>query len=409
LILCILFLSCCAKQHGRGTQAVPTVEISPAENEETEQLSAPLILDGRPYVDSRGRAYRKDEAHLVIAIYCDFSPEADERWYSFEGMEQLENLRSLAINGEGEILDTIDFSPLATLSNLVYLYISGAVVSIYSFNGVEHLANLKTIRIVENGDILAGVDFTPLASLSNLEEIYFEGKITRLPDLTRLENLRSILIPGSQLESLEGIGAPNARGIEIISGKDIDSLSPLNNLLYLEYLRIDLPTGKKEYKIAEMANLPSLKTLLFYIGKIDLQGIENLSQIETLSFRECCHPFNIEGIGRLNSLERLFIPLLSPEPSLEFLRDMPNLSALYLFADGISYETVAFQVLDLSPLATLKKSRLDEFGCFNFIIKNVSALDALEPPPVGYFNLNRSRLYDETEKSRHRLVFEFHE
>jgi hypothetical protein len=230
-----------------------------------------------------------------------------------------------------------------------------------------------------------------------------------LPDLSGLENLRSISIMGSQLENLKGIGAPNARGIEIGSEKDIDSLSPLNNLPYLESLRIVLPRErKKEYKITDMANLPALKNLQFYIGEIDLKGIENLSRLEGLRFEECCHPFNIEGIGRLNSLERLFIKLTSPEPSLEFLRGMPNLSLLYLYADSRAYETEAFQVLDLSPLATLKKLQLHEFGCRNFIIKNVSALDALAESERGYIDLNRCRLYDETEKSKHKLVFEFH-
>jgi hypothetical protein len=182
-------------------------------------------------------------------------------------------------------------------------------------------------------------------------------------------------------------------------------------LSYLESLRIVLPSGrerKKKYKIADMASLPALKSLAFYIGKIDLHGIENLSRLESLWFDESCYPFNIEGIGRLNSLERLFIKLTSPEPSLEFLRGMPNLSLLYLYADGRAYETGAFQVLDLSPLATLKKLQLHEFGCHNFIIKTVSALDALAESELGYIDFNRCRLYNKNEKSKHNLVFEFH-
>jgi Leucine-rich repeat (LRR) protein len=369
-ILCILSLSCCAKQHGNGTQTAPTVEISPAENEKTEHLTDPLILDGRPYVDSKGKAYRKDEAYLFEYLGCDFDSDAVIRWYSLEGTEQLFNLKRISIYGKN----------------------------------------------------LEAVDFTPLASLSNLEELFIRGNVTRLPDLTGLENLLSVSITGSQLESLEGIGAPNARRIEIHSWKDIDSLSPLNNLFYLENLEITLP-GETEYKIADMTNLPVLQSFEFSIGQsfefsigtIDLLGIENLSSLKDLRVSDC-EPFHIEGIGKLKNLEFLIINIVSPEPSLEFLRDMPNLSRLGLYADNrrlFLLEFEASQILDVSPLATLKN--LHDFSCCGFIIKNISALDALalstdvNISSSHFIYLKKSRLYDETEKSRHWLVFEIYE
>jgi hypothetical protein len=316
-------------------------------------------------------------------MYCDFDPDAIDRWYSFEGMEQLVNLRSLSIGGEGEILDTINFTPLASLSNLKHISFSGAVVRTYSFIGMERLVNIESLSIYGEGEVAATVDFTPLASLTKLNDIRFNKNITRLPDLTMLENIRYIGIGGAtdaDLESLEGIGAPNVEKIWIRSDKEIDSFAPLNNLLYLESLYIRAP-GKNEYKIADMSNLPRLKRIELDMGnaKIDLQGIENMSELEYLVIRND-EPFNIEGIGKLMNLKDLSINIISPEPSLEFLRDMPNLMTLALRADynreGFYSSSEAYQVLDMSPLATIRN--LKRLDCYGFIIKNISALDGLE-------------------------------
>jgi Leucine-rich repeat (LRR) protein len=330
---------------------------------EIEQLAEPLILDGRPYVNTRGKAYRKDEAYLFEFLGCNFDANATIRWYSLEGIEQLFNLKEIQIYGEN----------------------------------------------------LATVDLTPLASLSNLVELFIGGNITHLPDLTKLENLHFITIGSrytySALESLDGIGAPYVRKIEIRNKREIDSLVPLNNLLYLEDIEIRFP-GESEYKIADMVNLPRLKRLVFSMGnaKIDLQGIENMSALDEFWVSNC-EPINIEGIGKLTNLKKLSLNLISPEPSLEFLRKMPNLSALALYANMrrafFPYESEAYQILDVSPLASLEK--LQRLECVNFIIKNISALDGLDAltnTHLPFINLNRSRLYDEKEKSRHRLVFD---
>jgi hypothetical protein len=365
LIIILLLVNCNNKENIRldnrtknGSQLV----IVPIDNDQeesikTELLVAPLILDGKPYVNSSGKSYREDEAYLFEYLGCNFDSDATIRWHSFEGIEQLFNLKKISVYGEN----------------------------------------------------LATIDFTPLLSLYNLVELFVRGNITRLPDLSGLKKLSSITIEGSQLESFEGIGSPNVRRIRIGSDKKIDSLAPLNNLVYLEDLEIYLPR-KTEYKIADMINLPNLKLLEAYIGKIDLKGIENLIALEHLRL-DYCEPFSIDGIGKLTNLKELSINLISPNPSLEFLRGLPNITSLTLYADSCRdffSETEAYQVLDLSPLATLRN--LHNLKCENFIVKNVSALDTLESLSNDWSNyifLNRCRLYDETEKSKHRLVFEY--
>jgi Leucine-rich repeat (LRR) protein len=417
LAIILLLSSCTSKEN--VSPAVETLPILPANSDQNELLTEPLILGGRPYVDSSGKAFQKDEAHLIIAVYCNFSPgTAGNRWHSFEGMEQLVNLKFLRIDGETEILETLDLTPLASLTKLEEVTFRKGVIRNGGFRWMEQLTNIKEIEFDVEGDILATVDFTPLASLIKLEKLDFSEKITHLPDLTKLMNIRSISIGTdttytaveNKLESLEGIGAPNVRKIWISSHKKIDSFAPLNNLMHLEMLEI-WGTGEKAYKIADMANLPSLKHLAFYMmgnTKIDLHGIENMSALEVL-YAGNCEPFNIEGIGKLANLRYLYLNLISPEPSLEFLRDMPHLSSLSLEADSKREDyyddAQAYQVLDMSPLATVKS--LQQLSCLKFIIKNISALDVLNIQ--DNISLVGCRLYDETEKSKHYLLFEIWE
>jgi Leucine-rich repeat (LRR) protein len=280
-------------------------------------------------------------------------------------MEQLVNLRFLAIDGEGGISETLDFSPLATLSKLESVTFGNGVIIRCGFAWIDYLANIIKLNIGDEGDSIVNIDLSPLASLTKLEEINFRGSITRLPDLTKLKNIRSLGIVSytvaAALESLEGIGAPNLKSIRITNSKEIDSFAPLSNLIYLEELQI-WNTGERVYKIAEVSNLPRLKHLGLYMGKtsMDLQGIENMSALEVL-YAHDCEPFNIEGIGKLSNLRFLSLNLISPKPSLEFLRGMPNLMSLGLNGDSkredYDYGAEAYQVLDISPLATVKNLR----------------------------------------------------
>ena len=266
------------------------------------------------------------------------------------------------------------------------------------------LYNLKELYIY--GENLDKVDFSPISSLYNLEELEIEGNITRLPDLTRLERLNKIYIKKAALASLEGIGAPNVKRIEIeaVNG-NIDSLAPLDNLLMLEAFYITC-LSDKVMKIADMVNLPGLKVLNFSGGKIDMRGIERLASLEELVIYDC-EPYNIEGIGRLNNLIGLLINLISDNPSIEFLRNMPTIIYLeiYWHYSGLNdryqnrYQRVdAYQVLDASPLATA--TALYTLSFDNFIIKNISSLDVLNGIKGG-IRFQGSRLYDENERTRH--------
>jgi hypothetical protein len=458
LILGIIFLSCCTKQHYSATQT-GTINASQDENDKTK----PLMIGGKQFINSRydleeGSPERRraftlgDNLDEIKHIGLDIDPLDSSKMNSLEGIEQLynaKNLESIWISGRN--LDTIDFSPLERFANITGLGIriwgsSHILPDLAAFQSLCKLT-IRDVRFEQSYKLnlppgltnltldsvfdLPNVDLSAIETLHDLHRLWIAGDNAKLPDLTKLENLRLITL-GSRyydaaLESLEGIGAPNAEEIRITNRGEIDSLAPLNNLLNLELLEIHTFTRKGEYKLE---NLPGLSRLEINIrninapivlqgienltglkhldigmnGTIDLQGIENLQYLEHL---ELYYPalVNFEGIGKLKNLNLLHMPLRSPEPSLEFLRNMPNLTELEF--SGSRRNGEVYQVLDLAPLATLKNLR--EFGCSYFIIKNISALDGLEleDSRMPFIGLEGCRLYDETEKSRHHLVFDF--
>ena len=428
LILSILLFSCTNQNQSSGK----TTTIPPSDANTTESGTAkPLIIGGKQYRNFfTEQTFTLDEIDGINNLVLIIDPFDSYGINNLDGIEQLfeaKNIKKIWISVKN--LDRIDLSPLEQFKDIIELdlNLNGSSCVLPNLTSLKSLDSLGIYDVVFhdfftlelppllrgfalNGENLHKVDLSAIETLHELTGLRIEGDIDKLPDLTKLEKLRSITIEHARLENFEGIGAPNIRSINISNGKEFDSLAPFNNLLYLEELEIN-GGGSKVYKIADMSNLPNLKRLglLLYRTKIDLSGIENLSALEKLD-TGWTEPFNIEGIGKLEKLQQLYLNLISPQPSVEFLRNMPNLSVLYLEADGtrnrFPHETRAYQVLDVSPLSSLKK--LQRLDCVNFIIKNISALDdndLLSKSPSG-ISLWKSRLFDETEKSRHYLVFE---
>jgi hypothetical protein len=357
LVTIIFLFGCTASKKTPNENADATHEVIhtviQTESSQIEPISDPLILGGKPYIDPDGKAYRREDAWQINKIMIGLNSDNDSRWNNITGIEQLINLKELQI-GSNNNLNAFDLSPMLSLHNLEYLFIW--------------------------------------------------GNITRLPDLSKLEKLTQISTHHTNLESLEGIGAPNVQNININNLAVIDSLAPLNNLRKLETLEIfqELDERIVTLNIADMSNLPSLKKLRLLMEgqKINLQGIEKLTSLEELSIY--LEAFNMDGIGRLNNLEFLGLRLTEPEPSLEFLRNMQNLSDLQFspHPDVQHRKIEPYQVLDLRPLATAKALR--KLVCSFFIIRNIAALDALD---IDYVDARGGRLFDTTEQSRHWIDF----
>ena len=356
----LLPASCKNKSINTNTTNVSAKEIiqsaiEESNNKVTAEESAPLIIGGRQYRGQLGERVEVEKGSwripndpvnctvndidklFIMTLWID--PEDPERRNSLENLELLYNLKELDI--EGKNLDKVDFSPIS--------------------------------------------------SLLNLEELEIEGNITRLPDMKKLERLKTVVIKKGSLESLEGLGGDSIERISIHTYE----------------------TDNSTLRINDTNNMLELRRFGFEGGKINLHGIDRFTSLEVLSFRDC-EPFNLEGIGYLINLKILDINITSPTPSIEFISNLKNLEHVELFGNGHLYnyrfpfeyttellECEATQILDVSPLAVLLKP--SSIICRNFIIKNVSALDALDlDSPI---DLMGSRLYDKTEKSKHHLVF----
>jgi hypothetical protein len=254
-----------------------------------------------------------------------------------------------------------------------------------SLENIELHWNLKELTI--EGKNLDKVDFSPISLLTKLEILIIEGNITRMPDMSNLKQLHKVEVKKAALKSLEGINGPSIEWLEIESPK-----SNNNNML----------------KVNDLKNMNVLKVFSFSYGKIDVSGIDRFTSLEFIELLYC-EPYNINCIGNIKNLKALQINLTSTNPSIEFLKDMPNLYLANFYGNYQKYNYSAFnnkpsQVLDVTPLAASKELQDIEF--LNLIIKNISALDVLDLPKYRYIALYGSKLYDETEKSRHSLHFE---
>ena len=435
LIPVIFFICCCAKQ-----KASPEGD----ENFSVSDSEKPLIIGGIQY-NNRFKKDHPDKKALTLGdiddiefLYLEIDPIDNTKMSSLEGIEQLYNAKNIEkISFLGRNLDKTDLSPLEQFNYITHF----TVIINGSIRFLPNLSMFKSLRVLGilnvnfdqyyvlhalpyltyltiDGTNLKNVDLSAIETMHDLQGLRLAGNISRLPDLTELENLHSITIGTTEsyaaLESLEGIGAPNMKSITITNNREIDSFAPLNNLVWLEKLEISGRLWGNVYKIADMANLPNLKCLMINgYAEIDLQGVENMSALEKINLFYA-EPYNMEGIEALNNLKTLWINLVSSEPSIEFLRNMPNLIGAAFYADvareGYPNNTDAYQILDVSPLATVKNLR--KLECTNFIIKNISALDILEELTDrnnywgSFISLFQCRLYNEKEESKHRLVFE---
>jgi hypothetical protein len=255
-----------------------------------------------------------------------------------------------------------------------------------SLQNLELLHNIKELSI--GGKNLDKVDFSPISLLTKLKKLEIEGNITRMPDMTNLNQLREVEVKEAALKSFEGI-----------------------NGISIEKLFIESPGSNSNtmQKISDMKNLNNLKNFSFMYGKIDLKGIDRFSSLEILDLL-FCEPNNINSINSLNNLIYLSFNLISENPSIEFVKNMPNLYSVCFYGNLHLYnyryhldDYNPTQVLDVTPLAVLYK--LQNIVCKNLIIKNISTLDMLD---LYNNNFVGSRLYDETEKSKHFLHFEFY-
>ena len=149
------------------------------------------------------------------------------------GLEEATNLTYLHISNTS----TLDFSPLANLTNLAHLTLTK---SISDLSSLANLTNLTTLSLSPTSDI------SPLANLTNLTALTLGGSISDLSPLADLTNLTTLAFAGS-----------------------ISDLSLLPNLTNLTELRV---YNTSISDLSPLANLTNLTTLTLQHGYLNLIG-----------------------------------------------------------------------------------------------------------------------------------------
>ena len=302
----------------------------------------------------------------------------------------LENMRKMGVKEEGRPPCPKDLTPLAGLSDLRSLSLSGALDAsdLRPLSGLTKLAclslaygrNVTDLSPLAELSNLAALglqgfknvsDLAPLARLSRLTDIYLRGfdsvsdfgPLAKLTSLTRLE----VSCP-PKMANLEWLnGLKNSRRLRLEAGKDTrvpSDLSPLAALTKLRELWLSDCTGLTTLK--PLANLAALEELYIIGGGnvSDLAPLAGLGNLEHLEIY-CCD--EIEGmgpVGRMPKLRRLKLVMLPKVHDLTPLGNARALTELRVWGCG--------KVKTLEPLRGLTQLRHlsfrgNERGTFNEI------------------------------------------
>lgn len=145
-----------------------------------------------------------------------------------------------------------NLSPLASLTNLKFLYLNESAVS--DLSPVDSLTNL--VRLDLNGTDAS--DLSLLASLTNLKFLYLnETAVSNLSPLASLTNLEFLGLDGAAVSNLSPlVSLTNLRELDL-DGTVVSDLSPLNSLTNLEVLFVRQTRVTKEEITKLQATLPN--------------------------------------------------------------------------------------------------------------------------------------------------------
>ena len=176
--------------------------------------------------------------------------------------------------------------------------------SIRSLKDLEYLPALKTLSL--NNELLID-DYTPLAGLSGLSQLYITGCALSDADLAAvnaLTGLTELDISDNCITALDGISALQQLTYLNASDNDIASSSALEAFPNLTYLSL---SGNNLSELDGLKNLTDLSTLDIsdnYISDLaPLTGLKNLTEL----FLRNNTPANVKKLASLSSLTYLDI------------------------------------------------------------------------------------------------------
>ncbi len=282
---------------------------------------------------------------------------------SLEGLQYATNLKILDLENafvygnEPNYNQIHDLGPLANLTSLLYLNLSGNS-SIRNINPLANLTNLTSLSIdFDNIDFAQPVDLSPISNLTKLTSLALRHDwIDNLSLFSNLTNLRIFDLNDNTISDLNPLANLTNLTSLNLGNNDISDLSPLahlKNLTILNLGNIFNPTGASSFNeitdlspLAKLINLTSLDLGSNPISDIGpLANLTSLTKLD-LSFNNIT---NLSPLANLTNLMKLDlggnqISDLSP------LAGLTNLTTLsfVIWADGLGGSGIS----DIHPLVT---------------------------------------------------------
>lgn len=347
----------------------PDTEI--VEDEVDESIEEPLIADP-DLRDCIGEEFLEDIEN-VTAIDCREGYQIEGyQIYDLSGLELFVNLEELRMHCNCNRALLNDLSPLAGLTKLKVLEISGnssipdtALSSLHDLNELRELtiaskiikdlqpiSHLTSLEIVSfPGNILQSnlvEDLAPLANLSLLEELTIHSRfITDLSPLTVHKKLRKLNLVEDSADNYEGV---------------MHDISPITELVNLEELAIGHYSAvSKIDSIDGLEVLTNLRKLTLANTKVsNIEPIAAFTELEYLNLLGAVEIVSFSPLENLTKLESLSISenfMITKQNLLlhdiRFLAKMTKMRELDL---------ERFQLFDISPIQGMLDLEVLEFG-----------------------------------------------
>ena len=245
----------------------------------------------------------------------------ENRISDLTGLEEATNLTYLHISNTS----TLDFSPLANLTNLAHLTLKR---SISDLSSLANLTNLTTLSLSPTSDI------SPLANLTNLTALTLGGSISDLSPLADLTNLTTLTFDRSISDLSLLANLTNLTALSIYN-TIISDISPLANLTNLTRLNLSLSSTSDISLLANLTNLTHLNLSLSSIS--DISPLADLTNLTHLTLHGSIS--DISPLANLTNLTELRVYNTSIS-DISSLANLANLTYLGLGGVPLSYPAI---------------------------------------------------------------------
>lgn len=281
---------------------------------------------------------------------------------SLADLQYLPNLEILRIKSSYQI--NVDLKGINRCDNLRILVLQNC-----QFNDLERigvLIGLEELYISsERGE---GVnDYSPLANLIALKKLsliwtgynaYNEYHLKDASSISSLVNLEELTISHVSINNYSLAAMTKLKKVELTNYDAqilFDELYSSGAWQYLQHLRCYVRNMETQ-TLTSLSRLTNLKYLYLsidiYGSATNLNGIENLTQLETLIIPSIPYKFdNMDAIGKLTALKELRISDSADRGPLSYINNLINLTVLEL---GTSQDISLSQFSNLKQLETIE-------------------------------------------------------